>query len=90
MAKASTDVNRVWRPEALKRYRKYQSEFIKERYIGFAFRLSKEKDKNMIDYLRVQDGITEYLRGLIKEDMRKNSNNKEIIEKINELHKQKK
>lgn len=56
---------RMWKPEAYKRYRKYQIAYTKKNYRTFAIRFSKEKDAKVIAILEKQDNCVDFLREAI-------------------------
>ena len=62
---------RIWTDKQLENYRKYQVNFLRDTYRTFVVRLKKEGDKKLISFLEKQDNVTEYIKNLIVEDMKK-------------------
>lgn len=62
---------RVWKKEALESFREYQNDFIRKHYQAYTIRFVKEDEKEMIDFLKTQDNLTDYIRQLILADMKK-------------------
>ena len=60
---------RVWKKSQLEDYRAYQTQFNKNTYRTFVFRVSKEKEEEIIKHLESQENLTEYLKNLIMIDM---------------------
>lgn len=57
--------------DTLKKFREYQSEFIKKHYTAFTIRFEKELDADVIKHVQSQRNITGYIRDLIYADMKK-------------------
>ena len=49
----------------------YVSGYIKENIRQFPFKLNKQYDQEMIEFLEKQENRNEYIRRLIEEDMKK-------------------
>lgn len=67
---------RMWKKSQLEDFRAYQTEYNKNTYRTFVFRVSKEKEGDIIKYLESQENLTEYLKILIREDMLNNPDKK--------------
>ena len=62
--------------EAYENFRKYQREFVRTHYKQYLLRFHTENESDVIEYLNSIDGVTQYLKNLIKEDMKKHQNDK--------------
>ena len=64
-------------PEQLKNFREYQTEYNKRNYRMFTFRLRKEDEREMIEYLQDQPGgASNYIAKLIRQDLKNRAKNK--------------
>ncbi len=61
---------RTWTKAQLAAYSEYQVKYQKESYRSFVFRISREKDPDMIAFLESQENLTDYIRKLIDRDMK--------------------
>lgn len=69
------------------RFYEYQKEFIKETYTHKNFRLHKTNDADIIEWLNGMDNFTSYLKGLVREDMKKQKRKKRLDQIQNNLQK---
>lgn len=67
---------RMWKKSQLEDFRAYQTEYNKNTYRTFVFRVSKEKEGDVINFLESKNNLTEYLKILIREDMLNDSGKK--------------
>ena len=52
-------------------FHNYQKEFVRTHYKKYLLRFHTEKEADIIEYLNGIDGLTQYLKNLIREDMEK-------------------
>lgn len=57
--------------ERKKNKSKYITDYIKEKYIRFEFRLRKHEDEKLINYLQNKKNKNQYLKDLLQNDMTK-------------------
>lgn len=67
---------RVWTPEQLASYRKYQKDYVKSTYRSFFFRCNNDKESDLIEWLQMQDNLAGYLKDLVRADMEKKKEEK--------------
>ena len=67
---AETKKQKKWTPEALRRYRDYQVAFVKETYLTIPLKLNKVSDEDVIAMIKSQPSPTDYLRNLVRSDLK--------------------
>lgn len=69
--KEDTTMGNVFRkPEQREHWNKYNAAYAKKNYKSYALKLSKEKDKHIIDYLDSQHkSITQIVRELLNKEL---------------------
>ena len=68
---------RLYTKESLNKFRKYQQEYLKEKYRRFTLRI-KSENKEIITWLESQNNFNEYVATLIQKDYEKKKK-KEIV-----------
>lgn len=58
-------------PESLKRIKQYKIKYNHENYKTLTLRLNRQKDKEIIDWLVSKENSTEYIRKLVRADIKK-------------------
>ena len=59
---------RTYSPEALKKFRQYQTKYEKENYRRISLRI-RSTETELIEWLESQENVMEYIRSVVKADM---------------------
>lgn len=64
-------MKRNYSPEALKKLKQYKIDYNHKNYKTVTLRLNREKDTEIINHLIAQENSTEYIRKLVRADIKK-------------------
>ena len=69
---------KLYKKETVQKIRKYQDEYMKNTYRRYTLRMSYTKDQDVIEMLAKQPSANDYIRQLIKQDVARQNEGKEV------------
>lgn len=64
-------VGKVYTAAEYKKFREYQTDYNKQHYRFYGFRLDKDKDQDLIEFVDDLDSLTPYIKTLLTREMKK-------------------